>query len=151
MKMNTTNRISPLKNGVGSQGDLRLIRVVCVCLFLGSCAAVCRAADSTTVAEPNFLENLEHDLLLAKNPTTEPERQLWKARISASEILTEDSQSQDDLKALMQKISTIKFKPSEPEAQPASQPAPEANLEPAVHPAAVVEPVTPAEPNVVID
>lgn len=153
MKLNKYNRTSLLNNGDARNVDLCLSRTVCVCLFICSCFAVCRAATEMTVTEPNYLDNLENDLLLAKNPTTDPERQLWKARIGVSQE-KEASQYKDELKELMQKISAIKFEQAE-QAEPALQPAPQAAVsetdsQPAHEPVAIVEPVSQAEPNEVV-
>lgn len=124
----------------------RAMIMLCVCLFLCVCSEPCRAEANETAVDPNLLENLENDLLLAKNPTTEPERQLWQARISVSEDGQSD-QSKDELKNLIRKVGAIQFDQPEAQPQPAPSSTPEAPAE-SIRPLAVEpEPGLQAEPN----
>ena len=69
-------------------------------------------------------------LLIAKSPTTEVSRQLWQARISASEDKN-PSQRKSGLRDIIGQIKTIEFKPQDQSSEPAI----------------VAEPIRKAEPN----
>lgn len=117
-------------------------RIVCAYAFLCLCFAV-----KAQIVEPNLLQDLENDLLLAKNPTTDSQRQLWKTRIRTFEE-TESTQNKDELKQLMQKINMIKFDRSEAKPRQAVLPDTKDNSKIAPSPAeAVISPVSQAEPN----
>lgn len=70
------------------------------------------------------------DLLIAKNPTTDTSRQLWQARISASEDRKLD-QSKNELRQIIRQIDSIEFKPQHQTPEPLI----------------AVEPIQEAEPN----
>lgn len=126
-------------------GTLRIYGVLCLGCVLFASVAAAGAVDPNTRVDP------ENDLLLAKNPTTESEHQLWKARMSTTGD-AETSQSKNDLKSLMQQINSIKFKELEPVPEAPPEPAVEATAPlvaplPIEEPAAAVEPVVETEPN----
>ncbi len=110
--------------------------------------AVAAKADKTveTAVDPNLLENFENDLLLAKNPTTTPERQLWKARIEASDIDAADP-VKDELKNLIKQVSAIKFEQPEMTSQSAESPETKMPADSTEKTHAPVEPVIKTEPN----
>lgn len=137
MKMNSRIRTSRLNESAMHPG-----RVLCVCLFLYLCFAV-----KGQITEPNLLQDFENDLLLAKNPTTDPERQLWKARISIFEE-TEPSPNKDELKELIEKIGAVRFNQSatKPQQKPLPVSDNNANAVTSAITAAVASTVS-AEPN----
>lgn len=120
-------------------------RTLWVCLWLCLCSVLCQGADG----DPNAPSDEENDLLLAKMPTTDIERELWKARVSSSGD-EQSSQSREELKSLINQIQAIQFKNlpvTDSDVSLSPQPAPVdserlQNTAPAVEPAA-----PPAEPN----
>jgi tetratricopeptide (TPR) repeat protein len=68
-----------------------------------------KQTDAKTVPLSKKMHLTKNDLLLAKNPTTTPERQLWKARISASNPI--NNQTKNELAQLIHQINAVKFEP----------------------------------------
>ncbi|MHC4551140.1 MAG: tetratricopeptide repeat protein [Planctomycetota bacterium] len=117
-------------------------------IYLWMCcwASVCMAR----AADPNVpVEAEQNDLLIAEMPTTSAERQLWKARISASEP-EQDDEIKNQLQELIKKVGSIQFDEIESvEHAPVEPVKTEPVVQPTPQPVIAVEPVEVVEPNVV--
>ena len=124
---------------------LRAGQTLRICLLLCSCFSMRWAVAN----DPNTPVDHDNDLLLAKMPTTATERELWKARMKPADS-SQSTQSKDDLKALMQQISAIKFKEIEPATEPQPEPDVQELPEEFIGPVVVMEPIIQDEPNEVV-
>ncbi len=145
MNLNNDIRTSWFSRGEMRYCNVHAGRTLCIFLLLCSCFSMCWAAAN----DPNTPNDQDNDLLLAKMPTTTTERQLWQARMKSTDD-SQSSQNKDDMKALMQQISAIKFKEIEPAAEPQPEPDVQELPEEVIEPVVTMEPVVQQEPNEVV-